>query len=1839
MRKLVLTLCVLITVFCIRSSAQIDTLQSRESEWKSYSLPQGNFIRKAAAAKEFIFRVPADWEQEGDQLTFRGPHSATLRVHVDKVPDGYPLQDYVTALLRALGDVPGATDSVLTRRVQIQDLEAREILIDTPNTEGEMSRNVSWVTVVGPAAVLFNLQVPLAHIPEIEPFFKTVVQSVLIVPIDYKHFEELRPNSIKELPEPANEVQDVVAKINQIGGQRENEVKKLALLFKSAPDTVVDLLLDRRDLVRAAAVKALAQIENESYEPLLWRALDDSDALVAEAAGRRLANATDFLNKISNHSLSRFGTESVARIWPFLTKEKKIALLEKVFSKTAVPTVIAPPIKGPKNDVTVEVKELVAIGNLKDIPNLRVNAFAQDPNNQIGMLLLLKDIPVADFRLPLARLTAANYDPLTIVGLQVAHDRAEVLPLESLFKLVASQNVEIRKLAIQSLAYSAGIPDIARIEAVTDKSVKGLAGRPDKQIGISDDDKALRQTIKKVRFRVEFEESRKAGRDIDAALNKALADPDLAEFAWRIGCQVPVSKCSPIAEKLDVDFKIKPFAENLFPSNVTHYATVPKLGESVQRFYETLHGIQMDSPRKQTSLVVMMAGFRQILGQTLDAPAEAPTIVDYTGIKSDEPIALAEWSATGDATGIAGARRRAIVVRTIDRDRFERLVQTFQSSSGSFMDLTNYVAIGSRGIAALPAFLPLTAKSILSSGTSKPKKQQLLKYSVSRSQDWNGLQIKIIEARELDSKWHLSSFATYMVSVGDSIILAPDLESIRDLLTHTNTTDKQQHLSENTQFRQLALDSGDILYFSDLKSVLKSIGESAIPLSSKINESGSLKFSTSTWENTHKLVFDESEWAKSFIPFHPKELLAPSELLPNSTIAYWLMKIDLAAAWNEWANKALGVNQSETISKSWALDFKKEVLPELGPECGAVILDLPEFENFDAGTLTVFCKLKTDKLSRALSEGTLLRGVGPASDIAELKVDKDSYFVAIRKGYLLVSNKAKGITALDQSGKLASTRDFSKTTEQVPNGIVAFGGYNLEAAIGGAQSAANDGLNAQVANILFSFASAFHSQNFFAIASSGAIDAHSSVSMDREGRYSVADLSTLSRGSNISYATLEPHGLPIVDQKRISSLIMRIRGKGVGAIENIREDIRSSEQLVEQKSPNEMLVTIMPRRGGADKKIELPVTDPTLQPFLKATAEISSADKTVIEQARKIAGDDRDAWSVARKLSEWIHKNLQWKFVSEANASQTLLTREADCSEFSQLYVSMARSLGLPARIVSGLAYSGETFGGHAWVEVWVGKWIELDPTWGTDFVDATHIRNSSSALITSAALNLIELEVVEAKRSVADFQKTPRALVEHLSVAIPQGNQSEVETALDLGVLTDEFMGTGTWGQLSESERNRMSSGYRRLLLEIVLGYGNRDGVVRKLRLLHLDETSDSAEALCMLSPGDMLLKLRLMKRGGSWHLREIVQADTGLHTIAETLEPSISFIKDSRSGVKTRVGTSSDFLRVILLTKSNSKKAIEVADGALKNNPTNQGLRFLKANALLSEKEDQGLELLGVLSRETPGYAPAIFKLANWYRYSDKEEEKKQVIDLYQRYIALEPADPRGHSQIALAYDVAGNLSQAEIEYRKAIECDPKVTDWYFELIQFLVEHDRIAEAGAILDIGEKYQEKDEDLFGSVMESLYYEEGDFVERFAAGQPRRMRTSGDANMVFARANVDKGNFVAALRILNLTVSLKQKSTEPFVLRAEVYRKLSNWIAALKAADQAISIDDEVSEAYYHRACALARLRRPSEAIVALTKAIELDEDLAYEISEEKDLGPLSSLQAFKKLIRTEEKP
>ena len=74
-----------------------------------------------------------------------------------------------------------------------------------------------------------------------------------------------------------------------------------------------------------------------------------------------------------------------------------------------------------------------------------------------------------------------------------------------------------------------------------------------------------------------------------------------------------------------------------------------------------------------------------------------------------------------------------------------------------------------------------------------------------------------------------------------------------------------------------------------------------------------------------------------------------------------------------------------------------------------------------------------------------------------------------------------------------------------------------------------------------------------------------------------------------------------------------------------------------------------------------------------------------------------------------------------------LRQREGDCNEHTYLFVALARAAGLPARIHVGLVYSGMdgqpgVFYYHAWPSVYVGEWVEMDPTLGQPTVDATHL-------------------------------------------------------------------------------------------------------------------------------------------------------------------------------------------------------------------------------------------------------------------------------------------------------------------------------------------------------------------------------------------------------------------------------------------------------------------------------------------------------------------------------------
>jgi len=509
--------------------------------------------------------------------------------------------------------------------------------------------------------------------------------------------------------------------------------------------------------------------------------------------------------------------------------------------------------------------------------------------------------------------------------------------------------------------------------------------------------------------------------------------------------------------------------------------------------------------------------------------------------------------------------------------------------------------------------------------------------------------------------------------LGDSAVLAPNLDSLRDvLLRSSNATET---LASNPNFKQLKENPGEAIYLSNLAQWAAGPTENAsLASKSVMSESGALKVSNSSWENLYEIRFDKSGSLNPFVGFHPEELKSPRELLPQTTVAYFFVNIDVAASWRELSRMFSGEELKEMTS-GWPIDYEKEVLPELGPECGVAVLGLPNILGTNWETpLAVFFKLKSDKLARAFAVGKLFStGSAAGGEPIQIKRKSGDFFVVVKGNFLVIANSRVAIAALDQPEKLITSRDFSRAAKRAPAGVVAFGGYNLEAAIAAVGESGNDPIKTHQSSLISSLANAFHSPNFYATLTSDKLQGRFSLSMDREGRFSVSDLASLSKDYRLTFAHLEPRGIPIQNQERLSSLKLRIRAKAAGEIDRIEDDVRSPYQTTRKISEQELELKILPRHSEPKKSLTLPISGAEFTPYLQASSEGPAADKSVVEKARSIAGEERDAWKVARQLADWTYKNIKWKRVDNATAKETLASLEAACVVFIQLSVAMAR--------------------------------------------------------------------------------------------------------------------------------------------------------------------------------------------------------------------------------------------------------------------------------------------------------------------------------------------------------------------------------------------------------------------------------------------------------------------------------------------------------------------------------------------------------------------------------------
>ena len=189
-------------------------------------------------------------------------------------------------------------------------------------------------------------------------------------------------------------------------------------------------------------------------------------------------------------------------------------------------------------------------------------------------------------------------------------------------------------------------------------------------------------------------------------------------------------------------------------------------------------------------------------------------------------------------------------------------------------------------------------------------------------------------------------------------------------------------------------------------------------------------------------------------------------------------------------------------------------------------------------------------------------------------------------------------------------------------------------------------------------------------------------------------------------------------------------------------------------------VEVLPDTRSADRAASPPWED------VRASLETGAADvleayQFAFESPYALASDAVHAYALesflpgrpileaALALTSRIHRDFEYRGgVSDVSTpvADVLRMRQGVCQDFAHLEIACLRSLGLPARYVSGYLLTHPPEGreklvgsdaSHAWVAVWAGAhgWVDFDPTndmipgvehvtlgWGRDYGDVSPI-------------------------------------------------------------------------------------------------------------------------------------------------------------------------------------------------------------------------------------------------------------------------------------------------------------------------------------------------------------------------------------------------------------------------------------------------------------------------------------------------------------------------------------
>ena len=141
-------------------------------------------------------------------------------------------------------------------------------------------------------------------------------------------------------------------------------------------------------------------------------------------------------------------------------------------------------------------------------------------------------------------------------------------------------------------------------------------------------------------------------------------------------------------------------------------------------------------------------------------------------------------------------------------------------------------------------------------------------------------------------------------------------------------------------------------------------------------------------------------------------------------------------------------------------------------------------------------------------------------------------------------------------------------------------------------------------------------------------------------------------------------------------------------------------------------------------RYRVPLHDTAFAPTLRSEPLMPVATMDVGFPLMRLIGPERDPIKVAAMITHWVAQTARHDTTTLRPAALlSMSSGKGDVDGVNTLFITMARSVGMPARRVAGVRRVGDRFYYSEWAEVWLGQWVPVDAYADQFPADASHLR------------------------------------------------------------------------------------------------------------------------------------------------------------------------------------------------------------------------------------------------------------------------------------------------------------------------------------------------------------------------------------------------------------------------------------------------------------------------------------------------------------------------------------